>query len=110
MGFRGILFSGGLLLATALAAFAQNAEPKRGGTVVFAIPSDPSSLLRNISSLPVDGTIACIASQGLMEINVNAQPVPLLAKSVDVSPDGKTYTFVLQDAKWHDGKPLTSED
>jgi peptide/nickel transport system substrate-binding protein len=35
----------------------------------------------------------------------------MLAKSVDVSPDGKTYTFVLRDGlKFSNGDPLTSED
>ena len=34
-----------------------------------------------------------------------------LAKSWDVSPDAKIYTFHLYpNVKWHDGKPLTSED
>ncbi len=34
-----------------------------------------------------------------------------LAETWTTSPDGKTMTFKLrQNAKWHDGKPLTSED
>lgn len=37
--------------------------------------------------------------------------VPDLAKSWDISEDGKTYTFTLeQNAKWHDGTPFTAED
>lgn len=36
---------------------------------------------------------------------------PYLAKSFEVSEDGKTYTFHLyENAKWTDGTPLTSED
>jgi len=39
------------------------------------------------------------------------QPIPWLAKSWDVSSDGTTYTFKLQDGpKWPDGKPLTAQD
>lgn len=37
--------------------------------------------------------------------------VPALAKAMDVSPDGKTYTFTLADnVKWHDGTPFSAED
>lgn len=38
-------------------------------------------------------------------------PVPGLAESWDISPDGKTYTFHLRkNAQWSDGSPLTSDD
>jgi peptide/nickel transport system substrate-binding protein len=33
-----------------------------------------------------------------------------LCDSWTVSPDGKTYTFRLRQAQWHDGKPVTAED
>jgi peptide/nickel transport system substrate-binding protein len=33
-----------------------------------------------------------------------------LCESWTVSPDGKTYTFRLRDAQWHDGQPVTAED
>src|SRR5262245_4030192 len=33
-----------------------------------------------------------------------------LCESWTVSPDGKTYTFRLRQAQWHDGKPVTAED
>ncbi|MGY5811085.1 ABC transporter substrate-binding protein [Rhizobium sp. LEGMi198b] len=33
-----------------------------------------------------------------------------LASSYEVSPDQKTYTFKLTDAKWHDGQAFTAKD
>ena len=33
-----------------------------------------------------------------------------LCESWTVSRDGKTYTFRLRPAQWHDGKPVTAED
>ncbi|MPT41142.1 MAG: hypothetical protein E2603_22345, partial [Achromobacter sp.] len=36
---------------------------------------------------------------------------PQMLEKWEVSPDGKTYTMTLRDGqKWHDGKPVTSED
>jgi peptide/nickel transport system substrate-binding protein len=41
----------------------------------------------------------------------DSSPVPGLADSWETSEDGLTWTFHLnKDAKWHDGKPVTSED
>jgi peptide/nickel transport system substrate-binding protein len=97
-------------LAFVQTAAAQGAEPIRGGTAVFAIPEDPPNLLRNASSQTVVGAMGCILYQGLMGSDVNGDPVPLLARSVDISEDATVYTFELQDALWHDGEPVTSED
>jgi peptide/nickel transport system substrate-binding protein len=49
--------------------------------------------------------------EGLVAFREDASVGPMLAKSVDVSQDGKTYTFVLRDGlKFSNGDPLTSED
>ena len=41
----------------------------------------------------------------------DSSPVPGLADSWETSDDGLTWTFHLnKDARWHDGKPVTSED
>ncbi len=42
---------------------------------------------------------------------VTAQPIPGLAKSWDISPDGKTYTFHLRtNLVWSTGEPITADD
>lgn len=49
--------------------------------------------------------------EGLLDYDFNMNPVPQLATSWLVSPDGKEYTFHLrQGVKWHDGKDFTSAD
>ena len=35
---------------------------------------------------------------------------PWLAESFQASDDGRSYTFRLRDARWHDGQPVTAED
>jgi peptide/nickel transport system substrate-binding protein len=49
--------------------------------------------------------------EGLVGLDGKLEPVPRLAESWEVAPDGKTITFKLQPkAKWHDGQPVTSAD
>lgn len=39
------------------------------------------------------------------------EPVPHLARDWDISEDGRTYTFYLnEEATWHDGEPVTAHD
>lgn len=46
----------------------------------------------------------------LVEYDLNMNYIPGLAESWETSPDGLTWTFKLrQDAKFHDGTPVTSE-
>lgn len=49
--------------------------------------------------------------EGLMTTDKNGKIIAGSAEKVDVSADGKTYTFTLRkNAKWHDGKPVTAAD
>ncbi len=50
--------------------------------------------------------------EGLVSIDpVTREPAPGVAASWDVSADGRTYTFHLQEnARWSDGVPLTAHD
>lgn len=49
--------------------------------------------------------------EGLFRLDENSQPVPGLAEKVDVSEDGRVYTFTLkEDAAWSNGDPITAHD
>jgi peptide/nickel transport system substrate-binding protein len=49
--------------------------------------------------------------EGLVAYGEDAEVKPLLAEKVDVSPDGKTYTFTLRKGvKFHNGAELSSAD
>ncbi len=96
---------------TAVAGGARAAEPKRGGTMVMIVHPEPSTLAHYAVSA---GNIPPIATQiyeGLCTYDWDQNPQPNLARSWDVSPDGKTITFKLQDGVFfHNGKPFTSAD
>ena len=49
--------------------------------------------------------------EGLVTLNQDNQVIPGVAKSWDISKDGKVYTFHLRDdAKWSNGQPVTAGD
>lgn len=49
--------------------------------------------------------------EGLVALNEDNSVSPMLAASVDVSKDGKKYTFKLRkDVTFHNGAPLTAQD
>ena len=49
-------------------------------------------------------------TDGLTAVNEKGKTAPAIAKSWDVSDDGKTYTFHLRDAKWSNGDKVTAND
>ncbi len=87
-------------------------QPRRGGVLtegMIGVPQFINPALARIST--VDDELTTLNFRGLMKMNEDFQLVPDLAKSIDVSPDGKVYTVKLQPhLKWSDGQPLTSRD
>jgi peptide/nickel transport system substrate-binding protein len=89
-----------------------------------ASEKDEKLVLRIGSTNDIDGfnpfKIVEIPSYEVMGLNYDflvdfspkdSSPAPGLADSWETSDDGLTWTFHLnKDAKWHDGKPVTSED
>ena len=84
---------------------------KRGGTLVMLVQPEPPTLASYISTSGPIGQVTSKIFEGLLEYDWSLKPVPGLAESWKVSPDGKTITFTLQKGvKFHDGKPFTSAD
>lgn len=49
--------------------------------------------------------------ESLVALDQEHQPVPMLAESIDVSNNGKTYTFYLREGiQFHNGKEMNAED
>jgi peptide/nickel transport system substrate-binding protein len=99
-----------LAAAIGLAAPVSEAQaPKHGGTLRFVMPYEPPTLsaVNNTSTPNTSSKIW----DGLVTYDFDLNPLPQLATSWTLSPDGLVYTFKLRDGvAWHDGKPFTSED
>jgi peptide/nickel transport system substrate-binding protein len=88
----------------------QAGAAKQGGTVVFAASADPVSMDPAFVS---DGESIRIGNQiyeGLVKTKPGSTEIePSLAKSWKASPDGKEWTFDLQQGvKFHDGTPFNA--
>ncbi len=73
--------------------------------------TDPSTMDPHLASDSTSAEYIVEVFSGLVTIGPDLKLQLDLAKSVDVSPDGKTYTFVLRDnATFHDGRKVTTDD
>jgi peptide/nickel transport system substrate-binding protein len=79
-------------------------------TLYVALEAEPPELDPNLSSAYVDRQVMASLYDKLVDIDENGEIVPMLAKSYDVSDDGKVYTFHLRDGiKFHDGTEFNAE-
>ncbi|KFL32774.1 peptide ABC transporter substrate-binding protein [Devosia riboflavina] len=97
--------SGMLLAGIAIPAHAQE------GNLRIRINADIRSSDPGINRDANSDAVVAHVVEGLVGYKDDATVAPLLAKSVDVSADGLTYTFTLRDGvTFSNGEALTSED
>lgn len=87
--------------------------PKPSGpidSVVWAVESEPATMDWIYNADTATGQIMANVCEGLFRLGVDMAPEPSLATGVDV-PNPTTRVYTLHDeAKFHDGSPLTAED
>ncbi|MGY4800793.1 ABC transporter substrate-binding protein [Teichococcus aerofrigidensis] len=92
-------------------ALAQGIQPKRGGTLNSIVNPEPPILHVGVNNQAPTLIVGGKIFQGLLRYSSKLEPLPELAKSWEISPDGLEYTFHLQEnVKFHDGQPMTAED
>jgi peptide/nickel transport system substrate-binding protein len=88
--------------------------PAHGGHITEGILGTPRFINPVLANSDIDEDLTKIVYSGLMrEISHdgNTALIPDLAESYTVSPDGKTYTFIIKkDAVFHDKKHVTADD
>lgn len=88
-----------------------SAEGKRGGTLNIGYPTQPVTLDAHVSSNTAVKDISREIYEQLVTLDKDAQVIPLLAESYEISDDKLSYTFHLrQGVKFHNGKELQAED
>lgn len=79
-------------------------------SVKINIKDDPKTLDPRKSREIISVTIAKMFFEGLTRVGKNDLPELALARSVEISPDLKKYTFSLRYSEWSNGEPLTAND
>ncbi len=85
--------------------------PAYGGTLVEGALGSPRFVNPLLAISDADRDLTSLTYAGLMGLTSEGKLAPVLAESYSVSPDGKTYTFVIsQNAVFSDGTPVTADD
>lgn len=85
--------------------------PQPGGTLISAMPSDPSSMIGMVAGESASLAIGGYLFNALLKYDQNLDLTGELAASWQVAEDKKTITFKLKPGlQWADGQPLTSAD
>lgn len=101
-----------LIIALTLFGTIGAAQPKEGGTLTFAFPTEPDSWnpLVVTAAQSVQFLHLMYDTMVIMDFDV-ATIKPLIAESWDINEDGTVYTFNLRDdVKFHSGRQATAED
>ncbi|MBI3595711.1 MAG: peptide ABC transporter substrate-binding protein [Nitrospirae bacterium] len=104
----------GLILALAVLFVRTSARVPPGPaepTFRMTLSNEPPTLDWNLATDSVSFDVLINLMEGLTEYDEQLRPRPAVARSWEVSPDGRTYLFHLrEDARWSDGKPVTAGD
>lgn len=103
-----------LISLTALCACNGGKAGKKGSdarSAVVGITQDLDSLDPHKATAAGTDEVLFNVFEGLVKPSVDGTLVPAVAKDVQISPDGKTYTFTLREGvKFHNGASVTAED
>jgi len=101
------LTAGALAMAHALGAGAQT----KGGTLSMIVQPEPPIIVTAINQQAPTQYVAGKIYESLLTYSHDLKPQPGLAKSWEMSADGRVFTFHLRKGmKWSDGVELTSAD
>jgi oligopeptide transport system substrate-binding protein len=107
-----------LVLSMVLSACGDEGEKSSSGStegvaqeITLNAISEPPALDPAMATDTTSGWVLDHVFEGLYTKDQEGKPVFGAADDVQVSEDGKTYTFTLRDdAKWSDGTPVTAQD
>jgi peptide/nickel transport system substrate-binding protein len=84
--------------------------PAEGGAYIEGVVGSPQYLEPILAATDIDDDVVRLAFAGLTQLDRDGTVIPDLA-TFTTSADGKVWTFTIRDdAKWHDGKPVTAAD
>jgi len=100
-----------LLLLLITVAIGCSSQERLSGYLYQRLSSDPSTLDPAFIVDVAGGSISAKLFNGLVGFDPDASIVPDIAKSYDISPDGRTYTFHIRTGvRFTNGREVTASD
>jgi len=85
--------------------------PRTGGVLKAAMIGEPPTLDLHWTTAVITQEIVFHVYEGLFTYDAKFAPVPMLAESSTMTPDGRRYTIALRKGvRFHTGKEMTSAD
>lgn len=85
--------------------------PKEGGQIHEGMIGVPRFVNPVLAISDTDRDLSTLLYSGLLRMNAQGELIPDLAESYSISEDELTYYFKLrEDAEFHDGTPVTTDD
>jgi peptide/nickel transport system substrate-binding protein len=85
--------------------------PTSGGTLVEGIVGTPRFVNPVLAITRADQDMVQLIFSGLFKLNETGELVPDVADTLEISPDGRTYTITLKRGiRFHNGTELTTRD
>jgi len=84
--------------------------PSEGGSLTEGVIGSPRFINPILAISDADRDLTALVYSGLLRITPEGEYISDLAKNWSVSDDSLTYSFILKDAYFHDGKKVTTED
>jgi peptide/nickel transport system substrate-binding protein len=103
---HGLIYAATVVLVSILAAVQTRAE-----TTLRVVMHSDLKILDPLFGPYITRNHGYLIYDTLFAADEKGEIKPQMVDRYDVSTDGRTFTFTLRDGlKWHDGKPVTSED
>jgi oligopeptide transport system substrate-binding protein len=101
-----------LVVSLAIVGFTLSTSTGRRADLRFVNATEPKTLDPHLATGEPEGRVLEAIFEGLTRLDARSlEPVPGVAESWEITPDGKTYTFHLREsARWSDGHPVTAQD
>jgi oligopeptide transport system substrate-binding protein len=83
---------------------------KQDQCIYLNLTNEPATLDPRKGGDLISSHMHFLLFEGLVRLNKDNSVIPALAKSFEISADGTVYTFLLRDAVWSNGTPITAFD
>jgi peptide/nickel transport system substrate-binding protein len=106
-----IVVVSGIMLLVKVNSYFLVEVPSLGGSITEGLVGSPRFINPILAISDTDKNISSLVYSGLLKVNEEGKYTEDLAESYGVSSDGRTYEFkIRENAYFHDGKRVTSDD